>query len=153
MDLKSRWKVRLGWALVALCALWLLWMTLRPQALVTAELIPLAAPAVARGVSFGFLIDKVGNVAVFAPLGAAAALALTGKSRLTRLLAATAAGAALSAAIELAQHFVPGRDSSLNDWLLNTLGAFIGAGIAFILTGCRKTHEITAEDAEVAAIL
>ncbi len=153
MDLKSQWKARLGWVLMAPCALWLLWMTLRPQAQVTAELAPLAAPAVARGISSGFLIDKLGNVAVFVPLGAAAALALTGKSRLTRLLAATAGGATLSAAIEFAQFFVPGRDSSLKDWLLNTLGALIGAAIAVILTGRRKTHDFTTEDAEAAEIL
>jgi VanZ family protein len=125
---------RLGWLAVVAVTAWLLWMTMRPQAQVTAELVPLAAPAVARGVSFGFLIDKVGNVLVFVPLGAAAALALIGKPRLTRLLASTAGGAALSAAIELAQHFIPGRDSALKDWLLNTAGAFIGAAIVATLS-------------------
>ncbi|HNT76241.1 MAG TPA: VanZ family protein [Anaerolineae bacterium] len=150
MKLTTKWQARLGWAMVAVCALWLLWMTLRPQAQVSSQLTYITAPARAHGVSVRFLIDFLGNIAVFVPLGAAAAFALPPRPLKTRLTTATAIGAGLSAAIELAQHFVPGRDSSLNDWLLNTLGALIGAAIAVILTGRRKTHDFTAKCAEVA---
>ena len=73
------------------------------------------------------LVDVVGNVLLFVPVG----LTLTGASRLrsrfARLAAATALAAALSLAIELVQLWMPTRASDVDDVLFNTLGALVGA--------------------------
>jgi glycopeptide antibiotics resistance protein len=127
----------LWWLVVVAIAAWLLWMTLRSQEQVTADLTPITVPAAARGISAGFLVDFLGNIVVFVPLGAAIAFALTGKSLKTRLLVSIAIGAALSAVIELTQLTIPSRVSGLDDWLLNTAGALIGAVIAVIIN---RTH-------------
>ncbi|MBN1177586.1 MAG: VanZ family protein [Anaerolineae bacterium] len=110
------------WGAAALVAAWLLWMTLRPNETVAANLAPLTGPAAARGISPYVLISLAGNVAVFVPLGAALALALGG-----RVVPATLLGAALSLSIELAQLALPSRVSAVDDWLLNTLGTALGA--------------------------
>ncbi len=123
----------LWWLAVVVVAVWLLWMTLRPQEQAVADLTPITAPAAAQGISIPFLIDFLGNIAVFVPLGAAAALALANKPRGSRLLAATAVGAGLSAAIELLQSAIPSRFADFDDWLLNTAGTCIGAAMASIL--------------------
>lgn len=67
--------------------------------------------------------DAVLNVVLFAPLGAFAAVV---GWRWGRVLLA---GALLSAMIELAQVAIPGRDASIADVLLNTLGVAVGVGI------------------------
>ncbi|HQK15515.1 MAG TPA: VanZ family protein [Anaerolineae bacterium] len=131
-------RITLWWLAVVVVAAWLLWMTLRPQEQASADLTPLTVPAAAQGISIPFLIDFLGNIVVFIPLGAAAAFALAHKPRGTRLLAATAVGAGLSAAIELLQLAIPSRVSGFDDWLLNTAGTFIGAAIASILINRRK---------------
>lgn len=123
-------RVVVWWLVVVVVAAWLWWMTLRPQAQAVADLTPITAPAAAQGISIPFLIDFLGNIAVFVPLGAAAAFALANKPRRTRLLAATAIGAGLSAAIELLQLAIPSRFSGFDDWLLNTIGTFIGVMVA-----------------------
>ena len=123
----------LWWFAVVAVAAWLLWMTLRSQGQASADLAYITTPAAASGISIRFLIDILGNVIVFVPLGAAAAFALTGKPLKRRLLASIAIGAALSATIELTQFSIPSRVSAWDDWLLNTLGTFIGAVIASIL--------------------
>jgi len=64
--------------------------------------------------------DVLLNILLFAPLGAALALHVRSIPRC--LLVA----ALLSATIELAQLYIPGRDSSLGDVLANTLGAALG---------------------------
>lgn len=131
----------LWWLVFVAIAAWLLWMTLRPQAQAVADLTPITVPAAARGISIPFMVDFLGNIIVFIPLGAAAAFALATKPRWTRLLAATAVGAGLSAAIELLQLAIPSRFSGFDDWLLNTAGTFIGAVIASILFAKRRTNE------------
>lgn len=65
--------------------------------------------------------DVLLNVALFAPLGAA--LAAVGM----RLRPALLTGALLSACVELAQVWIPGRDPSVRDVLSNTLGTWAGA--------------------------
>lgn len=120
----------LWWLVVAVVAAWLLWMTLRPQAQVTADLTTITTPAAAQGISIPFLIGFLGNVAVFIPLGAAATLALESEPLKTRLLTSIAIGTTLSAAIELLQLAIPSRVSGFDDWLLNTAGTCIGALIA-----------------------
>ena len=68
--------------------------------------------------------DVIINVILFVPFGAA--LGVAG----TRLLRVCLVGALFSGAIELAQLFVPGRDSSLSDVLSNTTGAAVGYALA-----------------------
>jgi glycopeptide antibiotics resistance protein len=118
---------RVWWLLSAIVAIWLLWMTLRPNQTVAADLALLTGPATERGVSAHVLIDLVGNVAVFLPLGLILALALRGRPTGRRLSLATLGGAGLSLVIELIQSALPSRVSALDDWLLNTGGAFLGA--------------------------
>ncbi len=121
------------WWIVALgCALWLLWMTLRPNPQVAGNLEILTTPAAARGISAFWLIDIAGNIVVFVPLGASVALALDEGRR--RWLWGTLAGLALSVVIETLQGLTSSRVSSLADVALNTTGAAVGAGfVVFIL--------------------
>jgi len=105
------------------------WLSLAILAVLGATLFPSTATDIQswsncvicgeRGVA-----DAILNVALFVPLGAA--FALRGWSGLRACLPA----ALLSSAIELAQLFIPGRDSSLGDALFNTCGAVLGNAIA-----------------------
>ncbi len=113
-------------------------MTLRPQATVSHDLTPITRPAAQRGLSIHWLINIGGNVAVFAPLGAAMALGQSGRSARARVLWGVASGAILSALIEGLQMMQPTRVSSLGDWALNTFGALIGALAVILVT--RKEH-------------
>lgn len=75
--------------------------------------------------------DVAVNVIAYVPLGFLAAL--TASPRLHPVIAAiagTAAGAALSFGMEVAQGFLPGRVSSTLDLLTNTAGAMVGAIVA-----------------------
>jgi len=74
---------------------------------------------------FRWLADAVLNVALFLPFGFAAAW--HAKSFWKVVLA----GALLSTAIELLQLVVPGRDPELRDILSNTMGAVLGALLAY----------------------
>jgi VanZ family protein len=66
------------------------------------------------------VINVVGNVALFLPLGAT--LCLLGLRRRE----AVRAGFVLSAMIEITQLFIPGRTTAVDDVLSNTLGALLG---------------------------
>jgi len=68
--------------------------------------------------------DLLANIALYVPLGFALAAR---RSMLVALLGATLGCAALSATMELAQIFVPGRDASIWDLALNTAGGAAGA--------------------------
>jgi glycopeptide antibiotics resistance protein len=70
------------------------------------------------------LLKLAGNLVLFVPLGAAL--------RFRRLsLAKTAMGAALfSATVEVTQTLVSGRTTSIDDAILNTLGAILGYSLA-----------------------
>src|SRR6266704_2713217 len=67
--------------------------------------------------------DVLLNIILFVPLGAAVALHVRSLSR------CALSAALLSATIELAQLYIPGRDSSLGDVLSNTLGGTLGAPV------------------------
>jgi glycopeptide antibiotics resistance protein len=121
--------------LAGVVALWLLWMTLRPNPTVAADLYRLTEPAAARGISPRLLIGLVGNVVVFVPLGAALALALRVKPVGRRFLMATLIGAVLSLSIELVQMAVPSRVTVLSDVLLNTVGTAAGAMVGCWISG------------------
>lgn len=88
------------------------------------------APVGASNQSLTF--DIVLNFIGFMPFGIAFALILrtSPQSRFKTLLLTTVAGLALSLIIELAQAWIPSRDSSLRDLLLNTAGAPAGTLIA-----------------------
>lgn len=66
------------------------------------------------------LLDVVGNALLLLPLGAGLGL-LGFRVRTTVLIAFS-----LSALVEITQLFVPGRTTSVDDVLLNTLGALLG---------------------------
>lgn len=138
MNNDTRWRGA-WWLIAGLVSLWLLWMTLRPNPEVARELETLTAPATARGISYFWLIDIAGNIAVFAPLGAAVALALSGsRSLASRVLLGTLAGLLVSVCIELLQGFSSSRVSSLGDVALNGIGAATGALIAVWLSRLRR---------------
>ena len=140
MRLRLAW---VWWALFAAAALWLLWMTLRPNQTVATDLAPLTESAAERGVSAHLLIGLAGNVVVFLPLGMAIALALRGRPTGPRLSLATLGGAGLSLIIELIQTTIPSRVTALDDWLLNTGGTFLGAlaGCVVARSKCRSEIE------------
>lgn len=139
MNNDTRWWQGFWWLIAGLVSLWLLWMTLRPNPEVARELETLTAPATARGISYFWLIDIAGNIAVFAPLGAAVALALSvSRSLASRVLLGTGAGLLVSAFIELLQGLSSSRVSSLGDVVLNGIGAAMGALIATWLSRWRR---------------
>ena len=74
------------------------------------------------------LFNVVGNVAMFIPVGWLLAV-FVGRRR---VLKAVVASVGLSTAIEVAQLFV-GRFSDIDDVILNTTGALLGAGVALLL--------------------
>lgn len=113
-------------ALAILYTGWLLWMTLRGQREAYATVYTLVSAAGLHRRDPTLLIDIVGNVAVFVPLGVLVAAVARGRGS-RRAAAAVAVAALLSGFIEIAQRAVPGRVSSLRDWLLNVLGAALGA--------------------------
>ncbi len=72
-------------------------------------------------------IEFVANVLLFVPLGLLLALLFD------RPWVGVAACLAVSVAVEVAQFVVPPRQASLRDVIGNTIGALIGAGIAWLL--------------------
>ena len=75
--------------------------------------------------------DVAANVLGYAPLGFFLTLSAMRRGWQTReVLLSTAAAACLSLAMEGLQSYLPARVPSLPDFLLNTLGAFLGAVLA-----------------------
>ena len=116
----GRRRLRVAQAAVALCALFVLVLTLTPQP-------PSSAPPTLwrlLGAELG-LADFIGNVALFLPLGIALGMACG------RVGSAVLGAAVLSAVIEVSQgFFVPGRDASLGDLVANVIGGAAGGWIA-----------------------
>ncbi|MBN1922636.1 MAG: VanZ family protein [Anaerolineae bacterium] len=134
----TRWR-GFWWLIAGLVSLWLLWMTLRPNPEVAQDLKSLTAPATARGISYFWLIDIAGNIAVFAPLGAAVTLALSAnRSPTARVILGTCAGLSFSVLIELLQGLSSSRVSSVGDVVLNVIGAALGALIALWFSRQRR---------------
>jgi glycopeptide antibiotics resistance protein len=109
-------------------------VTLSPRSGSTVvELMPLADLREAVGErDLVLLLKSFANVLLFVPFGAA--LGLYDVS----LPAALLAGVALSGAIEIAQFtVVPGRTSSVDDLVLNTVGAVLG--YLLVAGFCRRT--------------
>jgi glycopeptide antibiotics resistance protein len=123
---------------------WLLWMTLRPMATVSGDLAAVTQSAAARRLTPHLLIQVLGNVVVFVPLGFLAAIASA--ERRPRFLWALGVGSGLSLCIELAQLLIPTRMSGVDDWLLNTIGTALGAGLALALTTRHSREKRHTED-------
>lgn len=88
----------------------------------------LARWAASFGVPYRFAfhgIEFSANIAMFVPFGVLVPLAI-GSLRVGVLVVTVCAGFALSACIEIAQKFIPGRVSDPRDLLANTLGALLG---------------------------
>jgi VanZ family protein len=77
--------------------------------------------------------DVLINILAYLPLGFLAALSLRRLRGGALILAATAAGAAVSLGMETLQVFVPGRIASIPDLLTNTAGSLAGATLAHSL--------------------
>lgn len=87
-----------------------------------------------REMNRALYLDAIVNLLGFIPFGLVGALVVLQHQpgRFPALLLVTATGAGFSLAIELAQVWMPSRDSSLLDLILNSLGSLVGA-IAGIL--------------------
>jgi glycopeptide antibiotics resistance protein len=91
------------------------------------------------------VLEASANVVMFGPFGVLGVPLLRGASARRRGTApgvwrsvglVTLAGAALSTAIELTQHLLPGRVPTVQDVVLNTAGALLGAtAVAVVLVG------------------
>ncbi len=113
---------QLGWFLTGLGAVLIAGLTLLPQPRAIT-----AVPSPRFVLDWGHFagIDILLNIMLFIPIGVG--LRLTGYSRRS----AVAIAATLSGVIELLQvSVVAGRDSSVRDFLINTLGALIGVLLA-----------------------
>lgn len=78
--------------------------------------------------------DFIANLLAYVPLGMLVALGALrdGMAVWRALLLSVATGGLLSYAMECAQHLLPLRYPSLLDWMLNSAGALIGAGLAWL---------------------
>jgi len=83
-------------------------------------------------VSRGLILDAVLNVVFYMPLGAAAFLAL--RRRPFALAASAALGGLVSISVEWMQLSIPTRVGNLVDLLTNTIGALLGAIVAWVAT-------------------
>lgn len=142
----SRWR---WWLLTGVTVSWLLWVTLRPDGYFTrnsVNLRPMAEHGWALVCLFNpncnfqrrafqfLLIDVIGNMVVFAPLGFGLAGALYQTRLLQTIGLAALGGFCLSLLIELGQLLIPSRSTDIDDLFFNTLGATIGAlGFALLL--------------------
>lgn len=91
------------------------------------ELAPMADFG-SSGSWFAPLFDSLGNVAFFVPFGVLAFILFSHRRR--PVLLTTAAGAALSIAIETCQYVFSLGRTDIDDFIFNTLGALVGAAIA-----------------------
>lgn len=143
INFNSRWG---WWLLVGATTSWLLWVTLRPDGHNGNEinLTPLAEHGWAllclikndcfwqRSALRFILIDVIGNIMVFTPLGFGLAGALPQANLRQTLGLASAGGFSLSLIIELIQLFIPSRSTDVDDLIFNTLGTALGA-LGFVL--------------------
>lgn len=148
-------RVRPLWLLAAgLSVVVVLWLTLREDEYVEwsnltgVNLVPLRhhwaafqcwlrdCPAADAALHY-LLVDVVGNVLLFIPLGLTFAAASSRATRWGRLAAATVSGALLSLLIESVQLALPSRATDVDDVLFNTLGALLGAVVGVLAFGGR----------------
>jgi VanZ family protein len=65
---------------------------------------------------------------------------------MTLYVMAVAIGMGLSLVVELTQAYLPARDSSLTDWLNNSLGTMLGVFIFPALRLCRNRENVISEE-------
>jgi glycopeptide antibiotics resistance protein len=119
---------------------WLLWMTLRPDSTFNKiNLIPMAEHGQAlsclinKDCSPGpqlvwfLLIDVIGNIIVFVPLGLGLAGALHQTNIKQTIRRVTLTGFIFSLTIELIQLTLPTRATDVDDLIFNTVGVTLGA--------------------------
>ena len=134
-------------ALTGLWAAWLLYMTLTPDSTPNTNFpLPFRDHAQALGCVLtacphrasslrALVVDLLGNVAVFVPLGVGlAALLHRSLGQKATLVLCILGGALLSAFIEAVQFTMPTRAADLTDLALNSLGAALGAQACLVLT-------------------
>jgi glycopeptide antibiotics resistance protein len=127
-------------------------MTLRPDSTInTVNLVPFRdhawaircllsdCPAVTSA-AYSILIDVLGNVIVFFPIGLSLAGALGGLPYRRRLQTVIAIGVALSVGIELIQLTIPSRATDVDDVLFNTTGAALGATFLIVAQQRRRRN-------------
>jgi glycopeptide antibiotics resistance protein len=155
------WLRRIAWLAVAAIIAWLLWMTLRPSREISVPGVRMGTPAsevnlrpfdhkvraikallasdypsARRSARTYLFVDVLGNIAVFVPLGAALAVATSPPGPKRRFggrwwLRMIGVGLLLSLGIELFQLAIPSRATDVDDVILNTLGAMLGAIVAW----------------------
>lgn len=84
------------------------------------------------------LVDVVGNVVVFVPIGFTLAGTLSARSVKRPFWGAVVTGSLLSFAIETIQFQMATRATDIDDLLFNTLGTAIGAGLLIWLLSLRN---------------
>jgi VanZ family protein len=86
--------------------------------------------------------DKILHATEYAVLGAmlVVALRLAGLSPSRALVLAVVLASAYGASDEVHQFFVPGRSADVRDWVADTLGAALGAGLASRVLRRRGAH-------------
>lgn len=89
-----------------------------------------ACPTAQESLRF-VVLNGIGNIALFIPLGLALGTALI--NRKLPVLIGTAFGFLVSTGIEIVQFFRPGRIASLGDIYMNTLGTSIGILLFLVL--------------------
>jgi VanZ family protein len=103
---------------------------------------PFAFPPPPSSLGLPLALDAVVNLLGLIPFGYLLALVLLARLRRRWFLIVvltTAAGALVSFGIESLQVLMPSRDSSLLDFVLNTLGTMLGAGLAVWVSTRRGT--------------
>jgi glycopeptide antibiotics resistance protein len=101
------------------------------------------AAVAARGVPVTFAgLEATGNVLLFVPFGLLAGLL----ARPRRWPLVLVAGSATSAAIETIQLAIPGRWTTLQDWVLNTLGTGVGLVVLAVAVRARRGAAEAAPD-------
>jgi len=135
---RARWLVRAAMAgyLVVVAR-----MTLGPQP-ADATTLSLVARAIAWLAGLGLPVtyggvEAAANVALFVPYGVLGGLLV----RRRRWWAVLVVASATSAAIETAQRWLPTRYSTLQDWVLNTLGAALGLALLALIRLRRSRSE------------
>ncbi len=99
--------------------------------------------AAAHGVPVTFpAAEAIGNVLLFVPFGLLAGL-LAGRRRWWLVLLA---GSATSAAIETVQRVIPGRWTTLQDWVLNTLGTGVGLVVLLLVERAGRPRRRAGDD-------
>ncbi|WP_291753074.1 VanZ family protein [Cellulomonas sp. 73-92] len=90
----------------------------------------------AHGLPLTFAVaEAIGNVLLFVPFG----LLLGGLLGLRRWWLVWLVGSATSAAIETIQLAIPGRWTTLQDWILNTLGTALGLAVLVLVAPRTRT--------------